>query len=52
MYDDDVLTEDAFFQWEKHDDPADQVGKGVALKSCTQFFTWLKEADVEEEEEG
>ena len=27
-------------------------GKGVALKSCTQFFTWLKEAEEEEEEDA
>lgn len=32
-----------FQSWEKNDDPAEQEGKGVAIKSCTQFFTWLKE---------
>ena len=38
-----TLTEIFFQSWEKNDDPAEQEGKGVAIKSCTQFFTWLKE---------
>ena len=25
------------------EDPAEQLGKGVALKSVTAFFTWLRE---------
>lgn len=40
--------QDAFNKWEESD--KEQDGKGVALKSCTQFFTWLREA--EEAEEG
>lgn len=50
VYDDDILSEEAFMEWEKNNDPAEQEGKGVALKSCTQFFTWLQEAEEEEEE--
>ena len=38
--------------WEKNDDPAEQEGKGVALKSCTQFFTWLQEAEEEDDQTG
>jgi len=34
--------------WENCNNPAEQEGKGVAIKSTTQFFTWLKEADEEE----
>jgi len=49
VYDDDVLSEEAFMAWEKNDDAAEQEGKGVALKSCTQFFTWLQEAEEEED---
>ena len=49
VYDDDVLSEEAFMAWEKNDDPAEQEGKGVALKSCTQFFTWLQEAEEEDD---
>jgi len=49
LYDNDIVSEDGFQSWEKNDDPAEQEGKGVAIKSCTQFFTWLKEAEEEED---
>lgn len=49
LYDDEIISEDAFFIWEKNDDPSEQEGKGVALKSCTQFLTWLREAENEED---
>jgi len=49
LYDDEIISEDAFFLWEKNDDPSEQEGKGVALKSCTQFLTWLREAENEED---
>ncbi|KAL0181061.1 hypothetical protein M9458_023467, partial [Cirrhinus mrigala] len=39
LYDEDVISEDAFYQWETSKDPAEQQGKGVALKSVTAFFT-------------
>jgi len=52
LYEDDVMSGDGFITWEKEDNPANQEGKGVALKSCTQFFTWLKEAEEEEEEDA
>lgn len=51
LYDLDVLSEDSLVEWEQSKDPEEQKGKGVALKSCTQFFKWLKEADEEGEEE-
>ncbi|XP_076365221.1 eukaryotic translation initiation factor 4 gamma 3-like isoform X2 [Tachypleus tridentatus] len=47
MYDEDLISDDAFTQWQKSDDPAEKEGKGVALKSLTSFFTWLEEADQE-----
>jgi len=49
LYDDEIISEDAFFLWEKNEDPSEQEGKGVALKSCTQFLTWLREAENEED---
>merc|ERR1712013_213008 len=49
VYDDDVVSEEAFMAWSKNDDPHEQEGKGVALKSCTQFFTWLQEAEEEDD---
>ncbi|XP_044023901.1 eukaryotic translation initiation factor 4 gamma 3 isoform X7 [Siniperca chuatsi] len=50
LYDEDVISEDAFYKWETSKDPAEQHGKGVALKSVTAFFTWLREAEEESED--
>ncbi|XP_072334621.1 eukaryotic translation initiation factor 4 gamma 3 isoform X5 [Scyliorhinus torazame] len=50
LYDEDVISEDAFDKWESSKDPAEQNGKGVALKSVTAFFTWLREAEEESED--
>ncbi|CAL8336792.1 unnamed protein product [Lota lota] len=50
LYDEDVISEDAFYRWESSTDPAEQQGKGVALKSVTAFFTWLREAEEESED--
>ncbi|XP_015230825.1 PREDICTED: eukaryotic translation initiation factor 4 gamma 3 isoform X3 [Cyprinodon variegatus] len=50
LYDEDVISEDAFYKWETSKDPAEQDGKGVALKSVTAFFTWLREAEEESED--
>ncbi|KAL2096291.1 hypothetical protein ACEWY4_008439 [Coilia grayii] len=47
LYDEDVVKEEAFYRWEGSKDAAEQVGKGVALKSVTAFFTWLREAEDE-----
>nr|XP_020136635.1 eukaryotic translation initiation factor 4 gamma 3 isoform X12 [Microcebus murinus] len=47
LYDEEVISEDAFYKWESSKDPAEQNGKGVALKSVTAFFTWLREAEEE-----
>ncbi|KAF7658491.1 hypothetical protein LDENG_00012280 [Lucifuga dentata] len=50
LYDEDVISEDAFYKWETSKDPTEQQGKGVALKSVTAFFTWLREAEEESED--
>ncbi|XP_028854546.1 LOW QUALITY PROTEIN: eukaryotic translation initiation factor 4 gamma 3 [Denticeps clupeoides] len=50
LYDEDVISEDAFYKWETSKDPEEQQGKGVALKSVTAFFTWLREAEEESED--
>ena len=47
LYDEDVIKEETFDKWGSSKDPAEQQGKGVALKSVTNFFTWLREADIE-----
>ncbi|XP_051967504.1 eukaryotic translation initiation factor 4 gamma 3-like [Xyrauchen texanus] len=50
LYDEDVISEEAFYKWETSKDPGEQQGKGVALKSVTAFFTWLREAEEESED--
>lgn len=52
LYDEDVIKEEAFYKWESSKDPAEQQGKGVALKSVTTFFCWLREAEAEDESES
>jgi len=51
VYDCDLISEDAFLEWEENNDPEEQDGKGVALKSCNQFFHWLKTAEPENDED-
>jgi len=45
LFDEDVISEDAFNQWQRSDDSAEQEGKGVAMSSVVHFFTWLGEAE-------
>ena len=51
LYDEDIISEDAFNQWDNSNDAAEQAGKGVAKSSVVQFFTWLREADEESQED-
>uniref|UniRef100_A0A1A7WC98 Eukaryotic translation initiation factor 4 gamma, 1 n=3 Tax=Iconisemion striatum TaxID=60296 RepID=A0A1A7WC98_9TELE len=51
LYDEDVIKEDTFYKWESSKDSAEQKGKGVALKSVTGFFMWLREAEEESDKE-
>ena len=46
-----MISQDAFLEWETNEEPEEQEGKGVALKSCTQFFEWLKTAETEDDDE-
>jgi translation initiation factor 4G len=52
LYDEDIISEDAFYQWDGSDDSAESAGKGVAKQSVLQFFIWLREADDESQEES
>ncbi|XP_025830115.1 eukaryotic translation initiation factor 4 gamma 3 isoform X2 [Agrilus planipennis] len=47
LYEESVIPHESFVLWEDSKDPAEQAGKGVALKQLTSFFTNLKEADDE-----
>ncbi|XP_057191040.1 E3 ubiquitin/ISG15 ligase TRIM25-like [Triplophysa rosa] len=48
FYDEDIIKDEVFFKWESSKDPAEWLGKGVALRSVTAFFTWLREADFDD----
>jgi hypothetical protein len=54
LYQSDVISEEGFEAWSICNDPAEQEGKGVASKSTTQFFTWMREIedDVDDEPEA
>jgi len=41
LYDEEVIAEETFRRWQGSSDPAEQAGKGVAVHSAQQFFTWL-----------
>ncbi|XP_045163528.1 eukaryotic translation initiation factor 4 gamma 1-like isoform X2 [Mercenaria mercenaria] len=43
LYDEDIISEDTFFQWEKSEEEPE--GKDVCLKQTILFFTWLREAE-------
>lgn len=47
LYDSNVISDDAFIQWDKSEDSAERNGSGVAKKSVVQFITWLQEVDDE-----
>lgn len=51
LYDEDVIEEEVFYKWESCKDPAEQTGKGVALKSVTGFFTFLRNAEEESDKD-
>ncbi|KAK7084911.1 Eukaryotic translation initiation factor 4 gamma [Halocaridina rubra] len=50
FYDSEVVSEEAFDEWLKSQDPEEQEGRGVCVASVQSFMRWLKEADVEEPE--
>ena len=47
LYDENIISEDAFLQWDASMDPSELSGKGVARTSVQQFFTGLQNADDE-----
>ncbi|XP_068244689.1 eukaryotic translation initiation factor 4 gamma 1-like isoform X2 [Palaemon carinicauda] len=50
FYDSEVVSEEAFDEWVKSNDPEEQEGKGVCVASVKSFMRWLKEAETEESE--
>ncbi|XP_078615245.1 eukaryotic translation initiation factor 4 gamma 3-like isoform X3 [Branchiostoma floridae x Branchiostoma japonicum] len=51
LFDEDIISEESFFAWESNLDPAEQAGKGIAVKSVLAFLVWLREADEESSSE-
>ncbi|XP_062270140.1 eukaryotic translation initiation factor 4 gamma 3-like [Platichthys flesus] len=45
MCEEDVSSEDSCCKYGTGKDQDEQLGKGVALKTVTAFFTWLREAE-------
>ncbi len=43
------MSEESLFAWEASGDAAELEGRGVAIKSTMKFFTWLREAEDEED---
>merc|ERR1719367_2180900 len=50
LYEVELISEDAFIEWEESTEVGEQEGQGVALKSCTQFFQWLRTAEEDDPE--
>ncbi|CAF1205745.1 unnamed protein product [Rotaria sordida] len=50
FYDEECVSEDAFFEWLRHPDPSETEGHSVVEISTKDFFTWLEQAEVEMEE--
>jgi translation initiation factor 4G len=51
LYDSNVVSEESFESWACTDDPLEREDKAVALQMMKSFFTWLKEADPESDED-
>uniref|UniRef100_A0A0B7B9X8 MI domain-containing protein n=1 Tax=Arion vulgaris TaxID=1028688 RepID=A0A0B7B9X8_9EUPU len=48
LYDEDIVSEDTFKQWQKSTDPQEMEGKGTCSMQLTHFFTWLRENEEPE----
>merc|ERR1719412_1944160 len=48
LYNDDVISQEGFDAWLNCNDKAEEQGKGVASKSTTHFFTWMREPDQDD----
>ncbi|CAF4587763.1 unnamed protein product [Rotaria socialis] len=56
FYDEECVSEDAFFEWLRNPDQSETEGHAIVEISTKDFFTWLQQAETEveegEEEEG
>ena len=51
LYDEEVITEEAFMNWKQDENPLRQDGKRQALQATSSFFEWLQSATVEGSED-
>jgi translation initiation factor 4G len=42
LYDEEVVSEDAFRQWYYNEDSTEHPGKGIARASAARFYKWLE----------
>ncbi|CAM4941289.1 unnamed protein product [Rotaria socialis] len=50
FYDEECVSEDAFFEWLRNPDQSETEGHSVVEISTKDFFTWLEQAETELEE--
>ena len=41
LYDDEIISEDAFFMWEKNDDPSEQASQVKSLLILTIIYSYI-----------
>ena len=50
LWESSIISNEAFFQWENSQDPAEAHGKAVAIKSVVALFTSMKETEDTDED--
>ena len=50
LYDEEIITEESFNAWESSSE--EEQGKGVAVRSSSEFFRWLRSAAEEPGEDS
>ncbi|KAH0567485.1 eukaryotic translation initiation factor 4 gamma 3-like [Cotesia glomerata] len=51
IYDEGIISEEAFLSWQKCEDPAEMEGHAIVIKSLTSFFVNLLEGSEEDDSE-
>ena len=51
LYELDVISPESFTAWKSDTSSTNQQGKGVAVHSSIQFFTWMEESENGDEDD-
>jgi translation initiation factor 4G len=43
LYDEEVVSDVTFMKWKTNHMEGEQIGRGIAIRTLTQFFKWLEE---------